>query len=293
MATTVLTESPSLGSLYVKAAMPSLPGAHLVPALRKPVSDSLPDTRLELHGVGFDLGHVGHYREVCGFPRAVAIPSTYPHVLAFPLHLALMTVREFPFAVLGAVHLENTIEQLRPLQPDDLFDLSVQATQLGPHPRGRTVTVVSEAAVGGEVVWRDASVFLSRGRSSGERSGPAPALPGDAPAGPVRWPLDSGLGRRYAAVSGDRNPIHLSTVTARAFGFPTQIAHGMWTKARVLAALAPRLPAAFAVTVSFKKPVPLPSTVCFGARDREDAIDFGLTSGTTGAPHLLGRVTRL
>jgi hypothetical protein len=66
----------------------------------------------------------------------------------------------------------------------------------------------------------------------------------------------------------------------------------MWTKARVLAALAPRLPAAFAVTVSFKKPVPLPSTVSFGARDREETIDFGLSSAATGGPQLLGRLTR-
>jgi len=292
MTTTVLTESPSLGSLYVRAALPALPGADLVPALRKPVSDSLPDTRLELQGVGFDLGHVSRYREVCGFPQAAAIPPTYPHVLAFPLHLALMTAQEFPLAVLGAVHIENTIDQLRPLHPDDLFDLSVQATQLGPHPRGRTVTLLSEASVDGELVWRDVSVFLSRGRSSGERSGPVAEVPADAPAGPIRWSLDGGLGRRYAAVSGDRNPIHLSRVTAKAFGFPTQIAHGMWTKARVLAALAPRLPAAFAVTVSFRKPVRLPSTVSLGARGREGNIDFGLTSVSTGEPHLLGRLTR-
>jgi len=292
MATTVLTESPSLGPLYLKVALPALPGAHLVPALRRPVGQSLPDTRLELHGICFDPDRVSRYREACGFPPAATIPSTYPHVLAFPLHLALMTAPGFPLAVLGAVHIENTIEQARPLTPEHVFDLAVQVTELRSHPRGRTFTVVSEARVDGAMAWRGSSVFLSRGRSDGDSPGPAAAVPDVAPAGPIRWSLDAGLGRRYAAVSGDRNPIHLYALTARAFGFSTQIAHGMWSKARALAALAPRLPDAFAVTVAFKKPIPLPSTVSFGAREAEGTIDFGLTSVTTGGPHLLGRVTR-
>ena len=56
------------------------------------------------------------------------------------------------------------------------------------------------------------------------------------PPGGVEWRLPGDLGRRYAAVSGDRNPIHLYALTAKAFGFPRQIAHGMWSKARCLAA---------------------------------------------------------
>lgn len=292
MATAVLTECPSLGLLYLRAVLPALPGAQLVPALRKPVSDFLPDTRLELHGIGFDLDQVSRYRKTCGFPSTAAIPATYPHVLAFPLHLALMTATDFPFAVLGAVHIENTIEQLRPLEPKDVFDLSVHATDLRSHPRGLSVIVVTQASVDGAVVWRGSSVFLSPGRSGGDGARPAAAVPDVAPDGPIRWSLDAGLGRRYAAVSGDRNPIHLYAVTARAFGFPTQIAHGMWSKAAALAALAPRLPDAFAVTVAFKKPVPLPSAVTFGAREARGTIDFGLTSVKTGRPHLLGRVTR-
>jgi acyl dehydratase len=69
------------------------------------------------------------------------------------------------------------------------------------------------------------------------------------------------IGRKYGAVSGDRNPIHLHALTARAFGFPKAIAHGMWLKARTLAALEGRLPQALTVEVAFKTPVLLPSTI--------------------------------
>ena len=83
----------------------------------------------------------------------------------------------------------------------------------------------------------------------------------------AHWTLRDDLGRRYAAVSGDHNPIHLHAWSAKPFGFPRAIAHGMWTKARCLAAL--RLPDAFEVVVKFKKPILLPSKVTFGeAGDR-------------------------
>ena len=92
----------------------------------------------------------------------------------------------------------------------------------------------------------------------------------------LRVPDD--IGRRYAAVSGDVNPIHLNPLAAKAFGFPRAIAHGMWTHARSLAALEGRLPAGpLTVRAQFAKPVLLPSTVALhtavdrGRRRRRDA----------------------
>ena len=80
-----------------------------------------------------------------------------------------------------------------------------------------------------------------------------------------------------------------TALTAKAFGFPRQIAHGMWTKARCLAALDGRLPDAVTVDVAFKKPVLLPGTVAFGSRREDDGYDFSLTRPKDGAPHLVGR----
>ena len=112
----------------------------------------------------------------------------------------------------------------------------------------------------GEPVWEETSTFLRRGAGLDRRGRGRPGgldLP-DAPRGTVEWRLPGDLGRRYAAVSGDHNPIHLYGLTAKAFGFPRQIAHGMWSKARVLAAVENRLPDAVRVEVAFKKPVLLP-----------------------------------
>ncbi|HEY0948582.1 MaoC family dehydratase, partial [Nocardioides sp.] len=108
--------------------------------------------------------------------------------------------------------------------------------------------------------------------------------------------LPGDLGRRYASVSGDHNPIHLYGLTAKAFGFPRQIAHGMWSMARCVGALENRLPGEVTVAVAFKKPILLPGTVAFGSRrltasDGGAGYAFSLSSPSTGAPHLAGSAT--
>jgi acyl dehydratase len=223
-------------------------------------------------------------------------------VLAFPLHLVVMTDPAFPFAPLGVVHIGNAIKQLRPLTVDDRPDLTVSCGPVGPHPRGRRVALLTEATIDDEVVWQSESVMLSRDRAGSAEERPAsaaaapeesaPAVPEQAPSGPQTWRLPSSLGRRYAAVSGDRNPIHLYDLTAKPFGFRRHIAHGMWTKARCLAELHNRLPEAFRVEVSFRKPLPLPGSAMFGARTFGDHVDFGVSSATSGSAYLLGRITQ-
>ena len=46
------------------------------------------------------------------------------------------------------------------------------------------------------------------------------------------WALDSAAGRRFAALNGDRNPIHVSATLAQLFGFRGCVAHGMLLLAR-------------------------------------------------------------
>jgi acyl dehydratase len=166
--------------------------------------------------------------------------------------------------LLGAVHIENRITVSRPIALDETLDVSVWAEALRPHRRGRQVDLVSEVSVAGRVVWHGVSTYLSRGSEHPEApSSEPPALDSLAgvSTGPT-WRLGEGTGRSYAAVSGDWNPIHVHALAARPLGFPTAIAHGMYSYARVLAALGPRLPeSGLTSRVWFRKPVRLPSTV--------------------------------
>ncbi|MFC5285617.1 MaoC family dehydratase [Actinokineospora guangxiensis] len=279
MAVVDLGESPSLGLLYPKAA---------VAGLTKRGGDELPERVYQWRGVRVDPAHLAAYDRVCGFRLADELPATYPHVLTFPMQVKLMTDADFPFPLIGSVHLRNRISQSRALRVDEEFDLRVHVENLRPHAKGRQFDMVSQAFAAGEAVWHDTSTYLVRGGGSGASSAGSGSAPG-APSAVWRVPED--IGRRYGEVSGDRNPIHLHPLSARLFGFRRAIAHGMWTKARCLAAYEGRLPEAHTVDVRFKLPVLLPAKVAFSSVRVEDGYRFGLVDVRKGKPHLEGVIT--
>jgi acyl dehydratase len=285
MATENLTSPPRSAPLLAKAALGLLPG------LRRRGTE-LPDTELVLADVRADADHLAAYSRVCGFGTRDELPATYPHVLAFPLTLRLLTDGSFPFPMIGLVHLGNVITVSRPLRRDEAFTLRIRTADLRPHDRGTQFDLIHEATVGGELVWRDVSTYLRRSSSGSRDARPresSPRSPEEAPT--AVWHVPEDTGRRYAAVSGDRNPIHLHPLAARAFGFRRAIAHGMWTKARCLAALEGSLPATYTVEVSFKLPIFLPAKVAFTADGADGGWRFGVRDARSGKPHLTGTIT--
>lgn len=280
--TVVVDQDPNLTALLARAVVTS-PGRS---------GDRLPTTERVRRDVAIDRDDVAAYADVCGFTLTDTLPATYLHMLAFPLSVQIMADREFPFALAGLVHVRNRITHHRPVTADEVVDVAVHLADLRPHPKGQQFDVVARVTVGDELVWSSRSTYLKRGRGddAGADDGGAAAV--DVAALPTTslWRVPADIGRRYGAVSGDRNPIHLSPLTARAFGFPKAIAHGMWTKARSLAALEGRLPDAYEVDVVFKLPVLLPATVQYATRRDGDSWQLGLR-GRTGKPHLAGVVT--
>jgi hypothetical protein len=273
----------------VRAALPAVPGVNLLPGVRKTGSE-LPDLSLVRHDVPVDLDHVAAYGALCGFPRKDTLPLPYPHLLAFGLHLQIMTDGSFPFPAIGTVHLENSITQHRPIAVTEQLQVTARPDNLRPHAKGRVFDMLTTVHSAGELVWEETSTFLRRGQGD-DSAAPGTSFP-DAPATGTVWKLPGDLGRRYAAVSGDHNPIHLYPLTAKALGFPRQIAHGMWSMARCVGALENRLPDHVTVDVAFKKPIFLPGTVAFGSRPTDDGYAFSLTNPKSGAPHLAGRTVR-
>jgi acyl dehydratase len=250
----------------------------------------LPDRALTRAGVPIDRDALREYARVCGFRLSDSAPPTFPHVLAFPLAMELMTSGDFPFGVIGVVHIANRIQQRRPVRAGEQVSLGVHAAILGDHPRGRQFDIVSEARVEGETIWVEHSTYLRRERGGGDDGGKAGDRKTEPPTGGAVWKVPDNAGRRYAAVSGDRNPIHLHRLTARLFGQPRPIAHGMWLAARCLAALEGRVPDAGTIEIRFKLPVPLGAKVAFTSTARDGVRDFALSSARDGRPHLAGNV---
>ena len=284
MAVTVLDEAPNLGKLYAKAAVTA-----------RGRGGDLPDARFARRGVAVDADHLAAYARVCGLPLTDVLPPTYPHMLTFPVQMVLMSDRSFPLALPGLVHVRNRIEVLQPIRSDAPLDLEVWAERFARHRSGAVVDLCATVSAGGQEVWRSRSTYLARGATApaGAPAAETEVAVGDLERIAATWRIPDDAGRRYAKVSGDVNPIHLSGLTAKAFGFKRAIAHGMWVKARVLGALAGRLPDAVDLDVSFRKPLFLPSTVTLSTAQAGGGWDFAVRSASTGTEHVVGTIRPL
>jgi acyl dehydratase len=292
MGTTIQLEYdqlPSVAPAYLRAAA-SLLG-------RQSGGRAFPDMRAHLAGLRVDAGNLARYREVCGFARAGTacagtLPVTYPHVLAFPLHMAVMTHRRFPLALPGLIHIRNVIAQHRVITADEPLDLTVAVGAQRDVARGLEfdlVTRVSDRI--GDAIWTETATMLSRvaRRSDGTKK-PPEGLP-FTPRHESRWAVPGNIGRRYAQVASDYNPIHLSPWTARLFGFKRAIATGMWSLARVAAELTPALVgSAYTLTARFKKPVFLPGQLRLAYTLDATGAEFAATDKWGDVLHLLGSV---
>ncbi|MFJ8821522.1 MaoC family dehydratase [Streptomyces sp. NPDC102467] len=279
--TVTLTSAPSLLPLMARGA--------LLSPLKRPRPDApLPGTRLVLPGLRVSQSHLAAYERVCAFPTGRdELPVTYPHLLGFPAAMRLMSERAFPLPLLGLVHTSIDITQRQSLSPAEVYELGVQVTELRAHRRGTEAVVSTELRTGDTRVWQSTSTYLARHKTPGSagQNPPAPEPGAAEPLPPLtEWTLGGDLGRRYAAASGDRNPIHLHPLTARLFGFPRAIAHGMWTAARCLAQFGASGPVH--VHAQFKAPVLLPGTVTYAARGT--AFELRATKGDR--VHLTGDV---
>jgi acyl dehydratase len=276
-----LPSLPATAPLYARLLLP-----------RRATGSTAPERTVVVTGHRTDLSRLVAYNRVCGFPLRDRLPATWLHVLGFGLQLELLADPEFPVGLAGVVHAANRITQHRPVGIGEALTLSARTAALRAHPRGVMIDLASRAEAGGDLVWEGTSSYLSLGaRLAGlPAAGPEPeAAPGVLTTAGF-WRLPADLGRRYAAVSGDVNPIHLSRATAMMFGFRRPIIHGMWTHARVLAALEAHLPESFTAAVRFRRPIALPGGVRFAVAVIADGYQVAVTTADGSKDYLTASV---
>lgn len=279
-------QQPSGLRNMLRAAVGALP---LVPR-----GGRLPDRTVTVDELPIDRANVAEYAEVTGLRYGDTVPLTYPFALTFPTVMSLVTGFDFPFAAMGSVHLENEITQYRPIRVTDTVNVAVHAENLREHRKGLLVDVVTDISVGNELAWHQVTTFLHQQRTSlSDEPKPPPQKPPKLPAPKAILRISPGQIRRYAAVGGDHNPIHTSSVGAKLFGFPTVIAHGMFSAAAVLANLEASLPDAVKYSVRFGKPVVLPASVGLYVDQVQDGWDISLRNISKGYPHLTGTLRAL
>lgn len=278
----------SMLPIYAKAVLKALP-------IGPKTGPDLPTRSLD-RSMPIEAEAYAGFTGVVGAPLRDAVHPGYLHVLAFPLSMQLLSDPEVPVPMLGMVHIHNAIDLLRPVRIGDVVDFHVELGGPYEHSKGTTIEVLVEAKVEGETVMRETTTYLAKGRklAGAEAKAQVPHANFTAPRATALWRLDPILGQRYARASGDYNPIHLSGLAAKGFGFPRLIAHGMYSASRALAAVDPRLDSC-RWEVSFAKPILLPSTVGFAITEgrRHEAASFAVFDLRSGKPHVLSAVTEL
>lgn len=255
-----------------------------------PRGDRLPDRVVRVTRP-IDRAHVAAYAAVTGLRYADAVPLTYPFVLTFPTVMSLLASFDFPFPAMGAVHTDNRITALRPITVTDTVSFTTRAANLREHRRGMLADVITEISVGNEPAWQQVSTYLHQQRTSlSDEPKPPPAKGPRIGAPNAVLRITPAQIRRYATISGDSNPIHTSGIGARLFGFPTTIAHGMFSAAAVLANVEGQLPEQVEYSVRFAKPVLLPATAGLYIDRVADGWDLTLRNVAKGFPHLTAAV---
>lgn len=283
---TSVTDQPSGLRNLLRAAAGSLPFI--------PRGKHLPNRTLTVDELPIDPSNVAAYAAITGLRFGDTVPLTYPFVLTFPTVMALITGFDFPFAAMGAVHVENEITRYRPIAVTDTVGLKVHAENLREHRKGLLVDVVADVTVGNERAWHQVTTFLHQQRTSlsGEPKPEPPKRPKLPPPNAILR-ITPGQIRRYASIGGDRNPIHTTPIGAKLFGFPTVIAHGMFSAAAILANIEARLPDAVTYSVKFGKPVVLPASAGLYVDRVTDGWDIALRNMAKGYPHLTGTIRSL
>jgi len=270
----------------LKAAAGSLP---IIPR-----GDTLPNRTLTVDERPIDRSHVAAYAAVTGLQYGDALPLTYPFVLTFPTVMEIITSFDFPFAAMGSVHVENQIVRHRPISVTDTVGYTVHAENLREHRKGLLVDVVTDLHIGNDLAWHQVTTFLHQQRTSlsGETK-PAPPKQQKLPPPNALLRITGGQIRHYASVGGDQNPIHTSTIGAKLFGFPTTIAHGMFSGAAVLANIEGQIPDAATYSIKFGKPVMLPASAGVYIDRVSNGWDISMRHLAKGYPHLTAAVRSL
>jgi hypothetical protein len=253
---------------------------------------TIPRIEARAGAVVADPAKLRDYRTICSFADSDKLPVSFPQIMGFPLQMAALTHDKFPLRLLGLVHVRNQITQYRPLDAREPLDFLAYVDGHRPVHNGIEFDIVTEVRDGsGALVWKSLAGTLSRGKGTGQKPAKKPPAKQLEFGRYASWDVPENIGRRYGMNAGDVNPIHLTAVTARLFGFRRHIAHGMWTMARCAAELGDDLPKGkYSLSVAFKQPVFLPSSVLMKYGPTANGIEFALLSEDGEKTHLLGQV---
>ncbi|UZE97413.1 MaoC family dehydratase [Alkalimarinus alittae] len=280
------SSKPNNGMAMVKALV--------LPRAGFDASVGLPELQAHWRNASVNSNDLANYFSTLEISPVDYLPLCYPHVMAGTMHMNMLAHKVFPIRLLGALHLKNRITQYLPIKPNELVDIDAKIGDYRLTESGVEFDFVTDVTVKGQLVWQETTIYLVRGKFGGKEN-PSETKSFDleslADASVIhKWHIPTTRGKAYAKICGDYNPIHMSPLAAKMFGFKRDIAHGFGVMAQAIdysnVLLGIEEGKAIQVDVVFKGPVFLGSDVTIRQNVEQDASRYDVYCGENSRPNI-------
>lgn len=251
----------------------------------------LPDIQARWSAQKITPRDLADFLRLSGLPADEQLSILFPHILSFPMQMAVLCHPAFPLPIWKVLQVRNRLTQHAAIAPDARLELTVRTGGRRVLEKGVEMDLHVSAETGGRVVWEAVNTFYARGRY-----GTADAAPAEASASPevggaivTGWCMP-GRGRwRYGRLSGDFNPLHISSAYARRAGYARAFAHPQRAIGQCLAHLGAALPAPMQLEIWIKGPVFYDARVSLRGKSQPDGQLFALHVADDPRPAIVGR----
>lgn len=231
---------------------------------RPTIKSQMKEIKKEYTFEKFESNNLANYKNLLNY-NDDSIPLTYLYLLAQRAQIALMLDKNFIFALIGMVHMDNEMELFKEVASNSPIDIEVSSTQYFNEEKNRIeVNFLVNFKQNNKLIANCKSKYLAlSGKRPKQEKKSVPAQNDDnnfKKIGDNSFKVKDA--RTYAHVSGDYNFIHLSPLLAKLFGFKSSILHGMYTTGLVGSQIKNSTNKNLKrLYVQFKKPLLLPNEI--------------------------------
>jgi acyl dehydratase len=252
----------------------------------------LPPIRAVWRRYRIDPRHLAELLELTGLRAHEDLPMLVPHVFGFPLQMVILTHRAFPLPIWRALQIRNHLLEHRAIRRDAEVEIETRLASLRVLDKGAEVDLHTTMRDGDHLVWESVNTFYYRGRfgEAGVAS-PLATAPTVGETVVAEFRTVSGVGWRFAALTGDYNGIHYWRWYARRLGFLGAFHHPQLVLGQCLAHLpAPEPTRPRRLDAWLKGPVYYGARVRLRATRDEHGVVFALDADGDERPAILGRL---
>jgi len=221
VATLVYQRRPSILGALMRGMMMSR---------RRKVDRIPPDISVSWRNLRATQRLLDRYRQYTGQSEKKVLPFLLPQVMVFPIHLVILTHKDFPFPLLGSLQIRNQFLSHRPIVTGEEMEAECHVVEQREAEKGVEVDLHTTVWASGEKSWESLVTYYYKGAAGGNKVRPGQELPpdvwpGEDEASCVTWRAPGFYARRFGRLSGDFNPVHFFPVFARRMRFQGAIHH--------------------------------------------------------------------